>query len=208
MRPNRAVFAPVAVLCVALLPAWAQDGPSFDCARASGMAEELVCSDPDLAALDLRIAAVFDAALERARGLEAGAAEAEAELRTIQRGWIKGRDDCWKEAEQARACVEAAYLQREAELVATWFLRDPVSTVVWTCGGNPADEVVTFFFDTPLPSVRFERGDSIDVGVLTPTASGARYDGSFGRFIWIKGDDALYRDPDPDGTERACATQP
>ena len=33
----------------------AQDGPSFDCARAESSAEELVCSDPALAALGVTI---------------------------------------------------------------------------------------------------------------------------------------------------------
>ncbi len=83
----------------------------------------------------------------------------------------------------------------------------PTATTFWTCGGNPANEVVTMFFDTPLPAVRFERGDSIDTGTLSPTGSGARYDGSFGRYIWIKGDQADYRDPDPDGRTYACVAQ-
>ena len=83
-----------------------------------------------------------------------------------------------------RACVELAYQRREGALVSAWMLEEPARTVFWTCGGNPANEVVTMFFDTELPSVRFERGDSIDTGHLSPTASGARYDGSFGRSIW------------------------
>jgi membrane-bound inhibitor of C-type lysozyme len=86
-------------------------------------------------------------------------------------------------------------------------LRAPVSVVAWACDGNPANEVVTLFYATTQPSVRFERGDSIDVGVLTPSATGTRYDGSFGRFIWIEGDTATYRDPDPDATEMTCVPQ-
>jgi hypothetical protein len=58
---------------------------------------------------------------------------------------------------------------------------------------------VAQFFDTELPSVRFERGDDIDTGALARTASGARYIGVFGREIWIKGKEAIYREPDPDG---------
>ena len=204
MRRRHALATLVAVPCAALSVAAIAEGPSFDCAQAARGAEELICSDPVLAAVDSRLAAVYADALEAARGLDAGAAEAEATLRTMQRGWIAGRDDCWKATESPRACVEASYLRREAELVATWILRDPTATTVWTCAGNPSNAVVTTFFDTPLPSVRFERGDSIDVGVLAPTASGRRYDGSFGRFIWIKGDTATYREPDPDGTELAC----
>lgn len=193
----------VAVFCAIAAPVVAQEGPSFDCAKAGTSAEEMVCADADLARLDRLVADRYAAAMAAARGLDAGADEAEAELRAYQRGWIKGRDECWK-ADDQRACVEASYQRREAELVATWMLEEPTNTAFWACGGNPANEVVTMFFDTDLPSLRFERGDSIDVGVLTRTASGARYDGSFGRFIWIKGNEATYRDPDPDGTEYRC----
>jgi uncharacterized protein YecT (DUF1311 family)/membrane-bound inhibitor of C-type lysozyme len=198
----RLVHSLIAILGISA-PALAQDGPSFDCANAGSEAETLICSDADLARLDRRLADRFGAALSVVQGLDAGAADAEAELRATQRGWISGRDDCWK-SEDLRACVSDAYLRREGELVATWRLEEPTETVFWTCGGTPANEVVTLFFDTELPSVRFERGDTIDAGTLSRTASGARYDGSFGRFIWMKGDEATYREPDPDGTEYTC----
>ena len=198
----RVVHSLIAILGISA-PALAQDGPSFDCANAGSEAESLICSDADLARLDRRLADRFGAALSVVQGLDAGAADAEAELRATQRGWISGRDDCWK-AEDLRACVSDAYLRREGELVATWQLEEPAETVSWTCGGTPANEVVTLFFDTELPSVRFERGDTIDAGTLSRTASGARYDGSFGRFIWMNGDEATYREPDPDGTEYTC----
>ncbi len=194
------------LLVLALLfafPALAEEGPSFDCAKAESDAEKMVCGDADLAALDRLVADRYAAALAVAEGLDAGAEQAVDDLRAYQRGWIKGRDDCWK-AEDLRACVEAAYLRREGELVAQWLLEEPTGTAFWTCGGNPSNGVVTMFFETTLPSVRFERGDTIDTGSLSPTASGARYDGSFGRFIWIKGNEATYREPDPDGTEYQC----
>ncbi|WP_172328372.1 MliC family protein [Mangrovicoccus sp. HB161399] len=189
------ILAPVAAL--------AAEGPSFDCAGAESSAEELVCSDPGLAALDRRVADRYAAAMAAAESLGSGAEQAAADLRAYQRGWIKGRDDCWK-AEDLRACVEGQYLMREAELVTRWMLEEPFSTASWICGGNPANEVVTMFFGTELPSVRFERGDRIDTGTQVRTGSGARYDGSFGRYIWMKGREATYRDPDPDGTEYSC----
>jgi len=83
-------------------------------------------------------------------------------------------------------------------------LEEPTGVSAWACGGNPANEVVTFFFDTTRPSVRFERGDTIDTGSLVRTASGSKYEGSFGRSIWIKGKAATYREPDPDGTTYEC----
>ena len=184
-------------------PALAEDAPSFDCAKAGSGAEELVCADAELARLDRRLAERFAAALAAAEALDSGAAEAVDLLRATQRGWIGGRDECWKAAD-LRECVAFSYLSREAALVGLWMLEEPSGTAFWTCAGNPANEVVTVFFDTELPSLRFERGDSVDTGTLTPTGSGARYDGSFGRYIWIKGDAATYRDPDPDGAEVDC----
>jgi len=36
-------------------------------------------------------------------------------LKAEQHGWIKGRNDCWKEADK-RKCVEESYRRRIAEL--------------------------------------------------------------------------------------------
>lgn len=177
--------------------------PSFDCEKAESDAEQLVCDDTELAALDVALADRFKEALAAANGITVGGEVAVDTLKATQRGWIKGRDECWK-AEDLRDCVEFAYGSREAELVTQWMLEEPVSTVFWTCDGNPANEVVTMLFDTSLPSVRFEHGDSIDTGVQVRTASGAKYEGSFGRSIWMKGDSATYRTPDPDGRELSC----
>ncbi len=203
VNPMRIPYALCVALALPALPLAAQEGPSFDCSKAQSSAEELVCADADLAALDRLIAERYAAALEAARNLDFGAEEAEANLKAYQRGWIKGRDDCWK-ADDLRACVEYEYQRREAELVTQFILEEPTGTTFWQCQGNPANEVVTMYFDTALPSIRFERGDSIDTGMLSETASGSRYDGSFGRYIWIKGDEATYREPDPDGTEMTC----
>jgi uncharacterized protein len=163
--------------------------PSFDCLKAATNAEELVCADAALAAIDRRLAKRFADAVDMVTSLDVGADEALETLRATQRGWIKGRDECWK-ADDLRACVETAYLMRENELVARWMLQEPASITFFVCDGNPANEIAAYFYDTELPSVRLEYGDSIDIGSLTRTASGSRYDASYGRFIWIKGDEA------------------
>lgn len=181
----------------------AQQAPSFNCDNAQSSAEELVCSNPKLAQLDRQVDTRFKEALEVVRKLDAGAQEAEKELRAYQRGWIGGRDECWK-SDDLESCVRLSYRQRHAELVARYLLEDATAIATWQCGDTPANELVTFFFDTELPSVRIERGDSISVGYISRTASGSRYDADFGRFIWIKGDEAQYREPDPDGTEYSC----
>lgn len=193
-------------LLFAPLMALASDGPSFDCNAAQSEAEIMICNDADLARLDRNLADTYAAA--RAMAAETADADtAQNRLRAEQSGWVKGRDECWKASDQ-RACIEDAYLTRDGTLVAGWMLQDPTSTVTWACDGNPANTLVTLFFDTERPSVRFERGDSVDAGTLVPTASGAQYVGSFGRSIWIKGQEATYKDPDPDGATLQCVTQP
>ena len=48
------------------LPALAQTGPSFDCARARAWDERNICAFGDLAALDRQIAGAFRTLAERA----------------------------------------------------------------------------------------------------------------------------------------------
>ncbi|WP_375690279.1 MliC family protein [Pseudooceanicola sp. LIPI14-2-Ac024] len=179
----------------------AQDGPSFDCARAESSAEKMVCEDAGLAALDQVVATRYQAALDVARGLDAGADKAEADLKAFQRGWIGGRDDCWK-ADDPRACIQFSYERREAELVTQFMLKEPTNVVTWTCDTNA--EITTYYYDTTLPSVRIEYGDSILTGTLSPTGSGARYDTDFGGYIWEHQGELTFRTPDPDGQEMTC----
>lgn len=201
-------FFPQAIATAILFTAGtaiAQDGPTFDCTAAEAEAEKMVCDDSALAKLDRELGAIYDKAVAVVKGLDAGAKEAVDELKAYQRGWIGGRNECWK-ADDKRACIVDAYRKREAELVAKYQLKEPMNVVTWTCDGNPANEVVTYFYDTPLPSVRIERGDTVDVATQVMSGSGAKYEGSFGRSIWFKGDEATYREADPDGAEVTCTT--
>lgn len=183
-------------------PAKAQsEGPSFDCTKASGSVEELICTDTELAVLDRRMAQTFAAALSSAQQIDVGSEEALAELRAIQRGWIKGRNDCWK-ASEVKQCVSDSYLIREGELVAMWILQKPKAVVRYICDKTPANEVYVIYFDTELPSIRLEYGDTIRTGSLTMSASGAKYATGFGGFFWDNGDTALFAVNE--GTERQC----
>ncbi|SDZ79549.1 MliC family protein [Rubrimonas cliftonensis] len=186
-----------AALLIFAAPFTAAAAPSFDCAKADGAAEELVCADADLAALDVALAARFSAAMAAARsGADADAAA--ARLRAEQRGWIKGRDACWKAAD-LRDCVEDAYTRRDAILAASWMLGDVGPPVFYQCGGNPADEIAVFFLDAPRRALRLERGDRIEAMAQTRSASGARYDGDFGAMFWEKGGEArLMLPPEPE----------
>lgn len=191
----------VSVLAVLLAVPAVADEPSFDCARAASAAEELVCADPELAEADRRLAAVYERSSEAVAALDEGAMAIGAGLKATQRGWVTGRDECWK-ADDLRACVLRAYLAREADLVATWMLEEPVAEAAWTCGGNPANEVFVTYFDTPLPGIRVEYGDSVRTMQLSPAASGSRYDGEFGRYFWEHQGEAMF--VWEEGTEQTC----
>lgn len=155
-----------------LLAAWALGATpaaraaqaGFDCARAQGEVESLICRDPALAALDRQLADVFRAALAKARG------PAASRLRTEQRGWLKGRNECWKSNGQETwitaswtvrtvpACVDAQVRLRISELQAVWRLLPP-RTVSYMCRDNPANEFVAHHFETSPKTMRLERGD-------------------------------------------------
>lgn len=195
----------VMIAILLLLSGPATSTPSFDCSRASSDVESLICNDAALAALDLRLAERYRQSLAAIDALDAGRDSARNETRAMQRGWIKGRDDCWK-AEDMRACVEAAYLTRDGELTALWVLQDPVTTAAYMCDGNPANEVVVFYFDTELPSIRLEYGDGIKTGFSVPAASGAKYAIAFGGTFWSKGDEAIFSWVE--GEEMSCTAAP
>jgi uncharacterized protein YecT (DUF1311 family) len=139
-------------------------GPTFNCSKASGEVEKLICSEASLAALDRQLDTVYKAASAQASGKLA------SPLRTEQRGWVKGRNDCWKAKGQptwitatwtvdtVKGCIDAQYRIRTSELQAVWRLLPP-KTVSYACQHNPANEVVASFFATDPATIRLERGD-------------------------------------------------
>ena len=83
--------------------------PSFNCSKASHEIEKLICSDDELAALDVSLNDLYKAVLKNTP------AAAQKRLKSEQIGWSKGRNDCWKEADK-RACTKDEYETRINEL--------------------------------------------------------------------------------------------
>ena len=92
------------------LAVMAQD-PSFDCDNAQSGAEEAVCASSGLASLDVETDRLFTLALNGPNMTDPRADE----LRAYQRGWLKGRNDCWKADDQGD-CVRDSYAIRIDEL--------------------------------------------------------------------------------------------
>ncbi len=149
----------------------ASTSPAFDCAAVeAGSIEALICADTELAALDRKLASVYSAASARATN------EQPPLLKAEQRGWIKGRNECWK-SDDRRKCVADEYVNRIAALQARYRLVSSTGPVRFICNDNPADEIVVTHFDTEPPTMIAERGDSVSLMYAQPAASGAKYQG-------------------------------
>lgn len=145
--------------------------PSFDCREVrAGSIEELICQEDALAALDRKLQEVYASATRKADN------EHPPVLKSEQRGWLKGRDDCWKSADR-RQCVTESYRLRIAELQARYRLIPETATVSYVCNDEPANEVIATFFPTEPPSLIAERGDSVSMMTLQPSGSGSKYRG-------------------------------
>lgn len=147
----------------------AQTTPACAARPAPGSIPAMVCADPELAALDRQLNQVYAAASRRANN------EHPPRLKAEQRGWIKGRDDCWKAVDDRRACVRGNYVQRIVELQARYRLVDMKGPLRWQCDGNPAKELVVHFFATEPPSLIAELGDQSSLMTQQPAASGIHY---------------------------------
>jgi uncharacterized protein len=145
--------------------------PSFDCTKvAAGSIEALICADAELMDLDRQMAIVYAQAAAKAGN------EHPPLLKAEQRGWIKGRNDCWKSSEQRR-CIADSYRLRIAELQARYRLVPQTGPVFYRCDDQPGSEVVATFVQTQPPTLIAERGDQVALMYQQPSASGSKYQG-------------------------------
>ena len=166
--------------------AHAQSGPSFACdPPPESTVEKLVCKEPSLAVLDRKLDDAYKQATAKAEGATAST------LTATQRGWIKGRNDCWKESDVA-TCVTESYRMRIAELQAQFRLLQPVGSARYSCPGSPPVAVSADFFDTDPRSALVAFGSETQVMFVMPSGSGARYSGGNSQ-LWEYQGTALVR---------------
>ena len=139
--------------------------PSFDCGKATGEFEQMACKDPELAALDRQLADTFAQALAKAADKDT--------LQATQRGWIKGRDECWK-ADDKPACVREAYIVRIVDLRIQHDLVVIPTAVEYRCDDDAKPFAATFYNDEPRAAV-LTWGDDQAIVPAAVSASGARY---------------------------------
>ncbi|MBX3618065.1 MliC family protein [Nitrosomonas sp.] len=146
-------------------------GSSFACDKTKpGSIEAMICDDKELSALDRKLANVYAATSKKAVNQYPPVLKAE------QRGWIKGRDECWKTADR-RECVRSEYERRIVELQALYRLVSYNGPVYFICNDNPSNEVIVTFFRTDPPTLIAEHGDNISLMYLQPSGSGSKYQG-------------------------------
>ena len=106
MNPTRLVLVTALLATSAVAQA---ASPSFDCAKATHDVEKLICKDADLASLDNSLSSLYHTLMKNTSAAE------QKLLKTEQRGWVKGRDDCWK-SDDMRGCVASEYHSRINQL--------------------------------------------------------------------------------------------
>lgn len=147
------------------------DGPSFACTGVeAGSIEEMICNDNGLASLDRTLSDVYKQSAAKATN------EHPPVLAAEQRGWLKGRNECWKSDDQ-QTCVREAYQQRIAELQARYQLVPATGPFAFMCNKQPANEIIVTYFETEPRTLIAERGDSVSLMYIQPSGSGAKYQG-------------------------------
>ena len=146
-------------------PAAAPVAPSFDCARAAGGIEQLVCADPELARLDRQLAGRYAELKDRPESRQAVA---------LQRGWVKDRDECWKADDKPR-CVREAYLTRLVELAINGGGVVVPTPVEYRCDDDSRPLTAVFYNDIDPQAAVITWGNDQAIAFPQPVASGIHY---------------------------------
>lgn len=154
---------------------------SFDCDRASGQAQEMICGDSALAAMDREVARLTALAAEPASQAE----------------WVQQRDSCAK-ADELRQCVMAAAMLkihrlRQGSAAARAGDEASAGPVEFACRGITGPLAVTFVKHDPGAMVLEWDGQAIAIDQVV-AASGARYEGRWNGQpygFWDNGGEAI-----------------
>lgn len=157
--------------------------PSFDCDKADGPVETLLCQNDALADLDRRMTQVY------ADALRAFSDPQRTTQREAQEQWLRERDACGCAPDVAR-CVQRSYDVRITYLQVAAGLFRVSDAATWSCGA--AGPVTVRLYDlTQLPAAVVQVGDApAQVAVSRPGGGGIRYQGTTLTFR-IRGDTAV-----------------
>ncbi|PSS58146.1 MliC family protein [Pseudomonas sp. BBP2017] len=161
-----------------LLPigtALAAEGPSFSCDKAEGVALK-VCQSPQLSKLDRDLAALYKRVLGQADS------DSQKQLKATQRGWIKGRDECWK-ASDVDACVLEQYQVRMVKLqIQSGAVLVPAA-VEFDCNDGSMPFTAVFYNQLEPRAAVLTYGSDQAIALALPSGSGSKY-GAQGVEFW------------------------
>ncbi|MES2905217.1 MAG: MliC family protein [Pseudomonadota bacterium] len=160
---------------------------SFDCDRARGQAQELICGDAALALMDREVARL------------SGQSDEVASQAHVE--WMQERDSCDK-ADELRQCVMAAAMlkiHRLRKMSGSVPAGDgpTVGPVAFICGGLAGEVEATFVNSEPGAVALEWDGQAIAIDQVI-AASGAKYEGRWNGqpyIFWNKGREATFTVP-------------
>jgi uncharacterized protein YecT (DUF1311 family) len=89
----------------ATVSAQSASAPSFDCAKATGRVEKMICASASLAKADAELSTVYHRAIQQATGDQLSS------IKTAERDFVKQRNEC-----QTADCVDGQYQTQLAQL--------------------------------------------------------------------------------------------
>lgn len=160
------------LFCGVFLTGSVYASPSFDCTKVKNSSiEQLICNDEKLSELDRKLSATFKEAEAKVK-----AAKNLATLKATQRGWIKGRNDCWKDNDP-RNCVMINYQMRISEIQAEYGLVKASNSFIYTCPDAPQNLIEVTYFPTETPTAKAKRKEQQSFMYGRATSAGMLYKG-------------------------------
>jgi uncharacterized protein len=148
---------------------------ALDCAKPADGAQPLVCGDPQLRDVDLRVQAAYQQALARPGADQAA-------LTSAQNSWASVRDGCAQNTD-VRTCLLEAYQTRLVQLA----LADPATVqppvVTYQCPADTGPLTAQFYNQFAPPTAVLNWKGTQEILFQQPSGSGARY-GRQGSEYW------------------------
>jgi uncharacterized protein len=177
MKVNRRLFPSLCLaVTAACLSLMASEGlakaPSFDCSTAFTEINKTICEDPELSALDRKLAHVYSQASRRYP------TTAPLQLRAEHPAWEKKLNECSTDSNK-RECIRNSYMSRIAEVQAR---NDLVSskTERFRCVTESGTEnpLIATFHQTDPPTATLQRADQRVVAFMNQSANDSIYEGT------------------------------
>lgn len=106
----------------------------------NNVVEENICKNSELITLDRKIDKIYKESLIKEK-------KNTKILEIEQRGWLLGRNDCWKN-ENLYKCISDSYTYRIAELQVEYNLVPNDLAIVYLCDAEKKNELILTFFHT------------------------------------------------------------